>query len=113
MTDAFTIGSELLKTEDKCCICNSKKNLEPHHIIPVNKYDDFYNDVNNVVIICNKCHHNYHQKNMGNINFKSLLQFKGEFERDKCKKLKKKYGALHKYSSNLKKIAKLKGVDLE
>ena len=35
----FTVGEEILKKEDKCCICESKKNLEPHHILHTTKYD--------------------------------------------------------------------------
>lgn len=108
MCEKFTVGDEILKKEKKCCICESKDNLEPHHIIPVNKYDEFYNSLDNVVVMCHNCHHDYHQKNIGEINFKTLLRYKGKYE--DCNKLKKRYKVLKDAYKNL---AKIKGVEIE
>lgn len=108
MCEKFTVGEEILKNETECCICRSKDNLEPHHVIQVNKYDEFYNSRDNVVVMCHECHHQYHQTNIGEINIRTLLKFKDKI--NDCKTLKKKYRALHNAYKNL---AKVKGVKLE
>ena len=60
---------------DKCVICDTKKNLEPHHIIQVKPYNKLYSDVNNGVIMCKSCHRKYHIKYMEDINPYTLLLF--------------------------------------
>ena len=70
--------SKLFILYDKCVICNSKKNLEPHHIVPVKPYDELYSDVNNGIVLCKSCHHNYHEQYKDNINTYTLLKFTKE-----------------------------------
>lgn len=60
---------------DRCVICGSKKNLEPHHVNQVKPYNKSYSDINNGVIMCKKCHRQYHEKYMGEINTFTLLLF--------------------------------------
>ena len=99
----FTVGEEILKKEDKCCICESKKNLEPHHILHTTKYDELHNSIENLIVMCHNCHHNYHQKYHYDLSFKTLLQFQKDYWKKYCPKLKKENGKLHKQNSDLKK----------
>ena len=104
----FTVGDELLKKEKKCCICKSKKNLEPHHILHTTKYDELYNSVENVVVMCHDCHHNYHQKYHFDLGFKTLLEFQRDYWKNSCPKLKKENNKLRKQNRDLKK--RIRGV---
>ena len=47
---------------EKCCVCGTKSNLEKHHILHTNKYDELHRSTENLITICHTCHHNYHQK---------------------------------------------------
>lgn len=51
---------EIIKRDDyKCTKCNSKENLEIHHIIPIINFED-PNDAHydkNVITVCKKCHY--------------------------------------------------------
>lgn len=104
MSNEFTVGDELLSLEHKCCICGKKNDLEPHHILHTNKYDELYNSIENLVVMCNSCHHKYHQKYHYNISFKTLLEFKGDYWREYCPKLKKENNILRR---NIKKLESL------
>ena len=99
----FTKGEEILKKETECCICNSKSNLEPHHILHTTKNDELHNNIENLVVMCHNCHHNYHQKYHYDLSFRTLLQFQKEYWKKHCPKLKKENGKLHKQNSALKK----------
>lgn len=95
---------------EKCCVCGRKSNLEKHHILHTNKYDELHSSTENLITICNTCHHNYHQKYNHNISFKTLLKFTVDFWKNYCPKLKKENGKLHNQNSNLRKtIRKLTG----
>jgi hypothetical protein len=50
----FTKGTEILKKENKCCICNSKNNLEPHHILHTTAYDELHDSIENLVVMCHR-----------------------------------------------------------
>lgn len=99
----FTVGEEILKKEHECCICNSKTNLEPHHILHTTKYDELHNSIENVIVMCHTCHHEYHQKYNYELGFKSLLQFQRDYWKNHCPKLKKENGKLHKQNRDLRK----------
>ena len=107
MTEKFTAGNEILKKEEKCCICKSKDNLEPHHIIHTTKYDELYNSIDNVVVMCPDCHHNYHQKYNHEIGFKTLLKFQREYLENYCPKLKTENKKLRKQNNDLRKRIRL------
>lgn len=98
----FKATEEILKQEKKCCICNTKANLEPHHILHTTKYDELHNSIENLVVMCNTCHHNYHQKYHYNIGFKTLLEFQRDYWKQYCPKLKKENGKLHSINSDLR-----------
>lgn len=67
--------NKLFMIYNKCLICGSKENLEPHHVIQVKPYDKLYSDTNNGVILCKSCHKKYHEQYGGNINAGTLLKF--------------------------------------
>lgn len=67
--------NKLFMKYDRCVICGSKGNLEPHHVNQVKPYDKSYADINNGVVMCKSCHRKYHEKYMGDINTFSLLLF--------------------------------------
>lgn len=99
----FKATEEILKQEKKCCICRTKTNLEPHHILHTTKYDELHNSIENLVVMCNTCHHNYHQKYHYNIGFKTLLEFQQDYWKQYCPKLKKENRKLHRINSDLRK----------
>lgn len=107
MDGKFTVGKIALQRNKKCWICGTKQNLEPHHIIHVNCYDELYNSLDHIAVLCSECHHKYHQKYNGEITFKTLLDFKGDYEMGRCRKLKKKYGVLRDAYRNLKKVKRV------
>ena len=106
-SNRFTVGNEILRNEEKCCICKSKDNLEPHHIIHTTKYDDLYNSIDNVVVMCHDCHHNYHQKYNPEIGFKTLLKFQREYWENYCPGLKTENKKLSKQNNDLRKRIRL------
>ena len=99
----FTAGTKILQQEKNCCICNSKSNLEPHHILHTTKYDELYNSIENLVVMCHNCHHNYHQMYHYDLSFKTLLKFQRDYWKEYCPKLKKENGKLHRRNSDLEK----------
>lgn len=52
---------KLIEKSDKCIACGSRKNLEPHHIIPCHVYDELFLDENNLALLCTSCHNRYHK----------------------------------------------------
>lgn len=102
VTSKMKWGNQLLEKYDACAICGSKKNLEPHHIIQTNNYDEFHTSITNGLVLCHKCHHEYHQKYHDDINFKTLLEFKGQYEKNQHKSYRKKYQQEKKAYKRLK-----------
>ena len=99
----FTKGTEILKKENKCCICNSKNNLEPHHILHTTKYDELHDSIENLVVMCHNCHHNYHQQYNQEITFRTLLEFQKKYWKENCPKLRTKNKKLQKQNADLRK----------
>ena len=97
--------TENKQLKGKCCICGSKSQLEMHHILHTNKYDELHKSVENLIIICHTCHHNYHQKYHYNLSFKTLLEFAVDYWKNYCPKLKKD-GKLHKQNRDLRRNIK-------
>ena len=96
-------GERILEKYNKCAICESKKQLEPHHIIQTNTYDEFHNSLDNGTVLCHNCHHKYHQQYYGDINLKTLLEFKAQHERQQCQKYRSKYKKKTRQYNKLKK----------
>lgn len=66
--------SQLFFKFDKCVVCGSTKDLEPHHVVKVKPYDEHYTSLDNGVILCKHCHHEYHSK-YSQINAYTLIEF--------------------------------------
>ena len=98
-------GKKLLSClkENKCCICNSKSNLEPHHILHTTKYDELHDSIENLVVMCHNCHHNYHQQYNQEITFRTLLEFQKKYWKEYCPKLRTKNKKLQKQNTDLRK----------
>jgi len=47
------------RDNNKCCICDHKKDLQLHHIVPQRFKGP--NEYWNLILICNKCHSNWHK----------------------------------------------------
>lgn len=99
-------GKQMLERYDKCAICGSKKELEPHHVFETQYHDEFHNSISNGLVLCHDCHHEYHQQNYGNINLKSLLDFKHNHEVQACRSLEKENKKLHNQIKNIRKRMK-------
>ena len=91
--------NQLFLKYNKCLICGSKKELEPHHIVQVKPYDSFYSNIDNGAVLCKRCHREYHEL-YDDINGVTLTQyaqsrFKSEGSKD-YRTLSKKYKQLKK-----------------
>lgn len=45
----------------KCQYCGATENLTCHHVMPKWKYPEFYSDVDNLAVLCVRCHESYHR----------------------------------------------------
>lgn len=75
---------KLRKEDDSCFICGSTKNVQPHHLQRFKENDKRYASENNVVLLCGKHHHMFHQhygsgKGVNPKNFSIFV--KKEFEK--------------------------------
>lgn len=50
----------LNRDEYKCTICNSKEELQVHHLEAYSKYKNLRYDINNGITLCKKCHTRFH-----------------------------------------------------
>jgi len=59
---ALKTWSTVIKTLDNnmCKLCDSKKYLNSHHIMPMQYYPELALDVNNGITLCEECHHKLH-----------------------------------------------------
>lgn len=96
------VYENILEKEDKCWVCGSKSNLEPHHIIYTNKYDELHNSEAIISVLCHDCHHEYHQMYHYNTTFKTLMEFKGKFHEQECPNLKKQVKSLKRKNKQLR-----------
>lgn len=51
------------KYNNKCCNCGSEENLEMHHILFRDQYPEFEDETDNIMLLCRKCHKEYHGNN--------------------------------------------------
>ena len=65
---------DLLQENDKCIVCGSKENLVPHHVAKIDRYNSFYIDPANGVVMCEKCHKKYHNE-YSEVSAKTLIKF--------------------------------------
>jgi len=52
----------LERDEHKCVKCSNDKDLQCHHILPVNIEPLLSADIDNCIIVCEKCHKEVHKK---------------------------------------------------
>ena len=52
---------ELYNKQSRCLICGEEHDLTPHHIIKAKNYERLYYNQHNGVILCRKCHNEYHK----------------------------------------------------
>ena len=76
--------NKLKKESDGCFVCGSKDNLEPHHLKQVKPSKSDYSEENNLVVLCNYCHHNYHSQ-YKKVNPKTFAAFVKKASSDKSK----------------------------
>lgn len=67
-------GRELLEKEHECIVCGATKNLVPHHVAKIDRYNPYYVDINNGVVMCESCHKKYHRQ-YSDINARTLIDF--------------------------------------
>lgn len=51
-----SVRSEHLSKDPQCNVCNKKRDLEVHHIVPVHIDNDKELDPSNLITLCSKCH---------------------------------------------------------
>lgn len=57
--------------DGKCAICGSSKNLQVHHIVPIQIIPTLKLDNDNLIAVCEKCHREIHN---GIISSTNLIQ---------------------------------------
>lgn len=50
------LKKELLKIYQVCQICGNPDRLEIHHILKPNGNKALFNDINNLIVVCHRCH---------------------------------------------------------
>ncbi len=48
------------KYDNKCCMCNSDKDLDVHHVVPVSVDISKITDPENGIVLCRNCHRKLH-----------------------------------------------------
>ena len=97
----------LLERDGRCRACGSKKNLEPHHIIPCHVYDRIYFELDNGAVLCRACHDRYHGTCFP-INHETFKEFcqknhpRGGRKKKKKQKYKRKEYQPHPLYSKIK-----------
>ncbi|MEE1336655.1 HNH endonuclease [Methanobrevibacter sp.] len=89
----------LLKRDGRCQACGTKRNLQPHHIIPCHVYDKLYLDVDNGAVLCQSCHDRYHHTCFP-INAETFREFCLKKHHPKNKTKSKKRYSRKKYESS-------------
>lgn len=52
----------IAEANNQCLICGGDNKLEVHHLYAFNLRPDLAFDKNNIVVLCNKCHKNFHSE---------------------------------------------------
>ena len=97
----------LREKENKCFVCGSKESIVPHHIKRVKQESAEYYSEDNLLLLCDDCHHLYHQM-YPKVNSKTFCDFMRKNLRNQITK-KKKYRTSFNINKELK-ISKLKRI---
>ena len=104
---------KLKEKENKCFICGSSENIVPHHLKQVKQTNNDYYSENNLVLLCDKHHHEYH-KQYPEVNLKTFCEFLRDnyivrIKENEVDKVKKKRGVCMDIDLNMPlTISKLK-----
>ena len=64
-SSAVSTAKKKVKQRDGVCICcgdiGVNGHLEIHHILPISRYKELASDTGNMIALCQKCHHKYHE----------------------------------------------------
>lgn len=71
---------DLIENNEKCIICGSTHNLVPHHVAKIDRYNPFYTDPANGVVMCERCHKKYHRE-YSEISARTLVEFARRYAR--------------------------------
>ena len=52
----------VLRSSSNCIVCKDTKKLNAHHLYAVCEYPEYTNDVSNGVVVCRKCHNEFHRE---------------------------------------------------
>jgi 5-methylcytosine-specific restriction endonuclease McrA len=63
----------------ECVRCGSKTNLNVHHEIPIKINHLLSNDVDNIIVLCESCHKQFHQ-NLRGCGYSELSNYTGNCE---------------------------------
>ncbi|MBN2379861.1 HNH endonuclease [candidate division WOR-3 bacterium] len=55
------VSELLVKTNRRCCLCETQHDVQVHHIIPLK--DGGTDDIDNAITLCIPCHHKIHPEN--------------------------------------------------
>lgn len=70
-----SVVKELLDENKECFICRTKKDLDIHHIKQCKSYNEEFHNPNNLVVVCRKCHHDYHVQYPEQVNVKTFMEY--------------------------------------
>lgn len=69
---------KLRDNENQCFICKSTENIVPHHIKSTKQNKDGYFNENNIILLCDYHHRDYHQK-YPQVNAKTFCEYMRNF----------------------------------
>ena len=97
---------KLKNKENKCFVCGSTEDIVPHHIRKVKQEIEDYYSEDNLVLLCDECHHRYHRQ-YPDVNSKTFCEFMRKNLRNPPKQYKTDFKITDKLkTSKLKKILK-------
>lgn len=104
MTKISDWATEIINRDGRCVICQTKTDLEAHHVFKVNPHDKIYYGVNNGVALCKSCHEKYHERFGVDCSIKNLLTLQKSIGDKHTKRLKKENKQLKRVIKNMQKV---------
>lgn len=74
-----SMSYQMRKEHEICQLCNKNKSTEVHHIFPfMHQFEDVREEVfldkDNLICLCNDCHHQVHTNNYGNLGISERMK---------------------------------------
>lgn len=101
MTKIVDWATEIINRDGRCVICQTKKDLEAHHVFKVNPQDKIYYGINNGVTLCKDCHEKYHERFGVDCSIKNLLILQRSIGDKRTKKENKRLKRVIKNMQNV------------